>query len=123
MAKLLKPKGKLITIVPANQLLFSEFDRQIGHFRRYSRKSLNQLLLNNGFEPVYCQYFNALGAVSSFICRKVFQKTKLNKNMLSNFNHLVRFAKVLDRIAYHKFGNHLFSVAARSCLKTNFELR
>jgi SAM-dependent methyltransferase len=36
----LKPQGKIVVLSPAHPRLFTEFDRAIGHFRRYTRKSL-----------------------------------------------------------------------------------
>ena len=48
--RVLKPGGLLLTSVPAYQWLFSDFDLQIGHFRRYSRKSLHKLLSDSNFK-------------------------------------------------------------------------
>jgi len=36
----LNPQGKLIILSPAQPRLYTEFDRAIGHFRRYTRASL-----------------------------------------------------------------------------------
>ena len=36
--------GRLVLIVPAYQWLFSGFDRQLGHCRRYNKKGLSELL-------------------------------------------------------------------------------
>src|SRR5690348_5415327 len=43
-AGLLSTGGYLIILVPAHQKLFSEFDRMIGHFRRYNRNSLKSII-------------------------------------------------------------------------------
>jgi len=36
----LKPCGKIVVLSPAQPGLYTEFDRAIGHFRRYTRKTL-----------------------------------------------------------------------------------
>jgi SAM-dependent methyltransferase len=36
----LKPGGRIVVLSPAYQSLYTEFDRGIGHYRRYNRKSL-----------------------------------------------------------------------------------
>jgi len=36
----LSPKGKIIVLSPAHPGLFTEFDRALGHYRRYTRQSL-----------------------------------------------------------------------------------
>ncbi len=48
--RVLKPGGLLLISVPAYQWLFSNFDLQIGHFRRYSRKTLLTLLSESRFQ-------------------------------------------------------------------------
>ncbi|MBN1680240.1 MAG: class I SAM-dependent methyltransferase [Anaerolineae bacterium] len=42
-AKHLRPHGHLIVLCPAHQYLFSEFDTEIGHFRRYNRQMMAAL--------------------------------------------------------------------------------
>ncbi len=44
MARLVKPGGLLILTVPAGQWLFGYHDELIGHYRRYSRRSLRRLV-------------------------------------------------------------------------------
>ena len=50
-------KDSLIFImVPAHQYLFSNFDRQIGHFRRYSKSNLRNDLEKAGFEIIESRF-------------------------------------------------------------------
>ncbi len=37
---LLADQGYLIVLVPAHQFLYNEFDKAIGHYRRYNKKML-----------------------------------------------------------------------------------
>jgi ubiquinone/menaquinone biosynthesis C-methylase UbiE len=69
--RVLKPGGLLITTVPANQWLFSDFDLSIGHFRRYSRKSLRRLLTENGFVSNRIEYFFLSLVLPAFILRTI----------------------------------------------------
>ncbi len=48
--RILKTGGIFVCSVPAYQWLFSDFDISIGHYRRYSRKSLKQLIDSTGLE-------------------------------------------------------------------------
>jgi len=36
----LEPGGRLVVVVPAHQWLYGQRDRNVGHYRRYSRKTL-----------------------------------------------------------------------------------
>jgi len=55
--RILEPSGRLYLSVPALQLLFSSFDRQVGHFRRYTLGQLVRLLWDNGFKVEFATYF------------------------------------------------------------------
>jgi SAM-dependent methyltransferase len=44
MAELLRPGGLMLIAVPAGQWLFGYHDEQLGHFRRYSKQTLRDLV-------------------------------------------------------------------------------
>jgi SAM-dependent methyltransferase len=58
--RIVKPGGKIILSVPAFQDLWSDNDVQLGHFRRYKLKQIDQLLVRSGFRPIYGTYFFSL---------------------------------------------------------------
>jgi len=51
------PDHMLLISVPACQFLYSDHDRLLHHYRRYSRKTLHALLRDNGYEIVRSSYF------------------------------------------------------------------
>jgi 2-polyprenyl-3-methyl-5-hydroxy-6-metoxy-1,4-benzoquinol methylase len=56
--RLLKPKGMLVITVPAYPALWSYWDEISGHQRRYSPKTLVDLLKRNNFQVTKLSYFN-----------------------------------------------------------------
>ncbi len=60
VVKLLRPKGQIIITVPAHMFLFGVHDRNMHHFRRYSKRDLKQKLMASGLEIVKISYFNML---------------------------------------------------------------
>lgn len=52
----LAPEGYLFVTVPAYNFLWSNDDIYAGHYRRYTRQSLNRLLMGVGFEIDYSGY-------------------------------------------------------------------
>jgi len=48
MLAMLRPGGKLILTVPASMLLWDRHDEINGHYRRYSRKTLRELISGKG---------------------------------------------------------------------------
>ncbi len=58
----LKPGGRLIVFSPAFDGLYSDFDRKIGHHRRYRRSQLITVADRAGLRLVEARYVNSLGA-------------------------------------------------------------
>ena len=56
----LKPGGALLLTVPANKWMWSAHDAAHHHFRRYSKKQLQELFLRSGLEVQLLSYFNSL---------------------------------------------------------------
>ena len=50
--------GKLIITVPAYQWLYGHHDKNLSHFRRYSKSELCSKLLDNGYKIKYAGYIN-----------------------------------------------------------------
>ena len=57
----LKPSGVLYLYVPAFNVLYSSFDKKVGHYRRYSKGNLRDLLIKSGFEIKKSEYVDSLG--------------------------------------------------------------
>jgi SAM-dependent methyltransferase len=56
----LRPGGALLLTVPANPWMWSAHDAAHHHFRRYTRKQLEELFLRSGLEVQLLSYFNTL---------------------------------------------------------------
>ena len=56
----LKPGGALLMTVPANPWMWSAHDAAHHHFRRYTKKQLEELFLRSGLEIQLLSYFNSL---------------------------------------------------------------
>ena len=57
----LETGGLFLIYVPALNILFSDFDRQVGHYRRYSKKELTEKLMQSGFIVEKIHYVDFLG--------------------------------------------------------------
>ena len=72
--RILKPSGVLVLTVPAFNFLYSNHDKKIGHFRRYSKKSLNNIINSAGFSIETIRYWNILGFFGWLINFKILNK-------------------------------------------------
>jgi 2-polyprenyl-3-methyl-5-hydroxy-6-metoxy-1,4-benzoquinol methylase len=60
----LEPGGQICVFVPAFEGLYSDFDRRIGHRRRYRRSQLASAFDEAGLEVVDAGYVNTVGALA-----------------------------------------------------------
>ena len=77
MLGLLNPSGTLFLLVPAHQFLFSQYDIENGHYRRYSKSHLQRLVTEaaGGSGVRVTQfYFNIVGALGYFFVYKILKK-------------------------------------------------
>ena len=84
----LRPGGHLAILVPALEWLYSEFDSQLGHFRRYKKRNLVALLEDQGFEIQEAKYFDMAGIMPWYLMMVMFNKT-LNSGNVSAYDKLV----------------------------------
>jgi SAM-dependent methyltransferase len=63
----LRPGGHLLVFVPALAWLYSDFDRRIGHFRRYSKRGLVDTVRSAGFEVIEARYFDVAGILPWYL--------------------------------------------------------
>ncbi len=71
--KALKPTGHVLLFVPALPRLYSSFDAEIGHFRRYKKNDLIDLVTRIGFRVVKARYFDFAGIIPWYINFVLFQ--------------------------------------------------
>lgn len=67
----LEPDGLLYVTVPAFEFLWSNDDEHAGHFRRYTRSSLSQLLTQTGFDVLFCSYLFRILVLPIFAVRAI----------------------------------------------------
>ena len=101
---LLKKNGHLILLAPAYAWLYSRFDKLLGHYRRYSLKSLKQLLQKNNFSILSGSYFNFAGIGGWLLFGKILNQKMLSGGEMSAFNKIVPIAKVIDKLFGKMFG-------------------
>ena len=63
----LRPGGHLLVFVPALAWLYSEFDKHVGHVRRYTKRGLTELARDVGFEVVRARYFDVAGIAPWYV--------------------------------------------------------
>jgi len=89
MHDVLEPGGKLALLVPSHQFLYGEFDKAVGHFRRYSKRELVGKLKQAGFAVQRTKYFSLLAALPWFINGRLLKRDYLPAGQANLANKLV----------------------------------
>lgn len=111
---LLRRNGKLVILVPAGQSLFNSLDRELGHYRRYSKAGLKNVMRTAGFEISYCRYFNAAGILGWWLSGRVFHDKIITSSKLNLFNQLVPMFRILDWFVTPFTGVSVISVGIKN---------
>lgn len=96
--KLLAENGRLIILVPAFNFLFNSFDKGLGHYRRYSKKSLERLFVHNNLKIVNSRYFNSAGVFGWWLSGNVLKNKTIPSGQMKLYNSLVWAFKIADKI-------------------------
>ncbi|TGM80935.1 methyltransferase domain-containing protein [Leptospira bouyouniensis] len=97
---LLKKGGFFVAIVPAMPILYSMFDKKIGHVRRYSKQDIKRW--EQSIQPLYKikwlkrNYFNPIGAIGWLIKMKFLHQKQIKKQDAMIMNSLIPFIAWLD---------------------------
>lgn len=109
MKSLLAPGGRVIILVPALQAIYGELDRQLGHFRRYGRATLDAAFRNAGLHVERMFWFNRVGVLGWWFNGRVRKITRIPIDQLRGFDRLVPLLR-LERYVPLPFGQSLIAV-------------
>lgn len=96
--KLLKNDGLVIILVPAFQSIFNHFDNALGHFRRYTVKTLQPIFELNEFQIVHRQYFNLIGIAGWWVSGSLLRKKVIPEGQMKLYNFFVPVFRIIDKI-------------------------
>ena len=101
---LLKDGGTLLILVPAYQSLYCRFDRELGHFRRYTKKTLRKVFELNNFHIKDSRYFNVVGIFGWIFSGMILREKTIPEGQMDLYNKLVPVFKIIDKIFQGSLG-------------------
>ena len=108
---LLNPGGYLIIFVPAFQVLYSNFDRDIGHVRRYRKFFFFNLAKKYKIKLIELKYFDSIGFIFAIINRLVGTNNQNNVGLgVKIWNNFIFLSKFFDSILKNMFGKSLLCI-------------
>jgi len=111
--QLLSGEGRLILLVPALKCLYNQLDKDLGHFRRYSKKELISKIEQSGFRILHLTYFNPFGILGWFFNGSILRRRILPQNQVKVFNKMVPLFISLEKIIPNWVGQSLIVVGEK----------
>jgi len=111
---LLNPEGNLIVLAPAFNILYSPFDNQIGHYRRYSKKMLRAIKPEKLYQ-IKNHYYDTIGFFAALINRLFLKQKYPTEKQVQLWDKLmIPISKIMDKIFFHSFGKSIICIWQKS---------
>lgn len=104
----LKKNGHLIINVPAFQFLYSQFDKDVDHIKRFKKNDFEKILKKKKVENLNMFYYDSIGFCLSLVSRIFTKDYKSNFGLKIKFwNKLIILSKILDIVLLYSVGKSL----------------
>jgi SAM-dependent methyltransferase len=114
MWTLLRPGGVLTLYVPARPELYGQFDREVGHQRRYRRGELRQKVQAAGFEIGTLKYRNLVGTAGWFLLGRLLNKRGVGKGSVWLYDRLIfPVSRFVEDLVPPPYGLNLLCLATK----------
>ena len=105
----LKDQDFLILLVPAHNILFSDFDKSVGHFRRYEKSDFLSLNIDN-LKLLNIKELDSIGYVLSRLSKLFFNSSKLNLWQVKLWDFLIPISRKIDYLIGNRIGKSILVV-------------
>ncbi len=106
--------GRVFIFVPALRWLHGSFDRQINHFRRYTRPELEKKCVAAGFKVITSSYFDLFGVLPWWVKYKLLQSNRMEPSAVKFYDQrVVPLAKTLESTIKPPLGKNVLLVAEK----------
>jgi len=109
----LKPGGHVMVFVPALEWLYSEFDRRIGHFRRYTRGGLSERAQEAGFSVVTAQYFDLIGIIPWYVMFVLLRRSDVGSGISAYDKLVVPPMRLLENMVTAPIGKSVMLIGRK----------
>lgn len=96
MHKLLKKTGRLVLLVPALPQIYGSLDSLVGHYRRYTKKSLHKTIRQTPFKITKQYYTNFFGIFTWFLAGRIFKQKSFDPRACQKLDKIVPILKALE---------------------------
>ncbi|WBQ05573.1 class I SAM-dependent methyltransferase [Kribbella sp. CA-293567] len=112
LAELVVPGGTIVLWVPGYQQLYGEFDRRVGHFRRYTPATVSDAVRRAGLQVEVAKPVNLLGGIAWWAAVRRGGSTAPNPKLVAIYDRfVVPVTRAVERRIPVPFGQTVLCVA------------
>ena len=103
--------GHLIINVPAFNFLYSKFDKDFGHYKRYNKADFKKFI--EQLKPKFSKliYYDSIGFLLIVLSKILFSSDYSNiEKKVSFWNKLIPISRIIDLITFFSFGKSLLCI-------------
>lgn len=99
LADKLKPGGRLKVFVPARQEIFSNMDTHVGHYRRYDKALVRQILEQAGLRVTDVRYYDFAGYFISLLYKWLGKDGRITKESVVLYDRVIfPISRLFDKL-------------------------
>lgn len=115
LAELVVPGGTIVAWVPGYQQLYGDFDRRVGHVRRYTPATLGESFRTAGLVPTVVKPVNLLGGIAWWAAVRRGGAGSPDPRLVAVYDRvLVPATRAIERLVPVPFGQSILGVAQRA---------
>jgi SAM-dependent methyltransferase len=108
------PGGTVVLLVPGYPALYGEFDRAVGHLRRYTPATLRRAVETAGLRVEVLRPVNLLGGLAWWAALRVGGRTRPTPVLVKLHDRfIVPLVRLSERLVEPPFGQSVICVASR----------
>ncbi|CAN5623904.1 MAG: class I SAM-dependent methyltransferase [Actinomycetota bacterium] len=106
------PGGRIVLWVPAYMQLYGAFDRKVGHFRRYTPRTLRSVVERAGLRVLMVRPVNLLGGIAWFVQMRLRDAGHLEPRLVGLYDRvIVPLSRGLESVVRPPFGQSVLCAA------------
>ena len=113
MHAVLPAGGTVVLIVPAFEGLYGPIDKLLGHYRRYSKRSLRETAEGAGLQVKVLRYINSIGFFGWWFNARILKKTEQSEAQIKVFDRLVPWLSRVEARMEPPLGQSIFAVMVK----------
>jgi hypothetical protein len=103
---------KLAIVVPAHQWAFTALDTALGHYRRYTKRTLRKVVEDAGWRIESLRYFNPVGALAWTLSGRIFGRSTISPWQTKVVEGIMPILRLADAVLRGRgFGQSVIALA------------